>query len=219
MKIWTIQTKPVVTALEKNGVYRPDPLIVMAERICADDLKPDEDPFYQSYLWIADQMEKRIPPRPKLGPSWPDTLKAMPIWGWHQWNGPKEPKPDLRHSGHLKKGTVGYRLELDIDPSKVLLSDFDLWFFPFDGIYLGKNMEEDRKFEKDRKAAGCEDSAHNLCLPVPLQARLHKSWERVFDLNFYRSGYNCGKKEKVVQATFWEIRQEDVRNITRFTAR
>ena len=219
MKIWTIQTIPVFRELEAKGVYRPDPLVVMAERICADDLTPEEDPFYQSYLWIADQMETRIPTRPDLGPSYPDSLKAMPIWAWQQWNGLKEPKPDLRSTGHLMKGQKAVRIELELDPSRVLSSDFDLWFFPFDGIFLGKNWKEDKQFEKDRKAAGYEDSAHNINLPEDLKARLHKSWEKVFDLNFYRPGYNCGRKDKIIQATFWEIRQEDVRKVTHFTAR
>jgi hypothetical protein len=214
MRLWTMQTLPVLEELESTGLYRPDPDFVEKNRICAEDFPPEEDPFYQSYLWIADQMAERVPPRPS-----PD---SMPVWGWQQWNGTKQPKPDLRSTAHFMPGVKAVRLELELDHSRVLLSDFDLWFCPFSGLYLGRNLKEDQAFERAKKEAGVEANdvqARNLGLPVPLLNRLHKSWEKVFDMKFYRPGYNCGRKEKVVQATFWEIREEDVVKKTLFTAR
>ena len=209
VRVWSIQTIPVLEELNSNGIYRPDPKKITR---WVPEIPEEKDPYYHSYLWMVAEMEKRIPPKPFKG--------AMPIWGWHQWLGITQPKPDLRSGGHLPPGTRGVRFELDLDPSRVLISDFDLWFFPFSGIYLGKNNGEDEEFRKLKEKAGLDyNYGDNLDLPDHLMRILHKSWERVFDLSFYRPGYNDGKNKKALQATFWEIRQEDVRKAQEFTAR
>lgn len=71
------------------------------------------------------------------------------VWVWCQ-------KPDLRHSAHLPKGTQGVRLTLELDPARVLVSDFDVWH-----MVLNAQSYEEEGFSS--------------------KAEQYKSWEIIFD--------------------------------------
>ena len=49
-----------------------------------------------AYRWMAREM------RGRLGA--PQDRQQMPIWLWCRWRGAAQPRPDLRHRGHLPKG-------------------------------------------------------------------------------------------------------------------
>ena len=122
MKLWTIQTIEVYEEIIKNGVYHCDPGK-------SDLLKPfDYDlenghqmnaQFFDAYSWMAFQMRKRI--------GEPPNGVIFPVWAWFQYD--KERKPDLRRE-RWSNGCPGETLvciNIDIDDSRVLLSDFSAW--------------------------------------------------------------------------------------------
>lgn len=79
MRLWTIQPVEVVNILERDGVFTCDP-----------EKSEYYNAFYDAYLWIAAEMDKRNIPHP-------DGIK-LPLWAWHtrDW---KHKKPDLRTTG------------------------------------------------------------------------------------------------------------------------
>ena len=123
MRVWTIQPVEVLARLTAARVLCVDLACVPKEFRCA-------------YDWMCAQMKQRLH----------QYYGHFPWWGWYS------PRPDLRHSGHLERGTKGVRLELEIDPNEVLLSDFDAWHSVLNRGYLGLSEVEDdawyRRFER-----------------------------------------------------------------------
>lgn len=64
MRLWTIQPVKVVNILERDGVFTCDP-----------EKSEYYNAFYDAYLWIAAEMDKRNIPHP-------DGIK-LPLWAWH----------------------------------------------------------------------------------------------------------------------------------------
>src|SRR5437016_2513700 len=128
MRLWTIQTEEAWRQMQEMGCLR------------ADAAYMDQD-FIQPYVWMAEQMERCIGPRPKG--------VEYPVWGWYQWAGENRARPDLRASAHLPKGRRGVRIEFEIAGQLVLLSDFDLWHFPLNYWYLPASEQDDKAFEEE----------------------------------------------------------------------
>ena len=63
----------------------------------------------------------------------PAELDQVPIWCWCQWRGERRRMPDLRHCGHLPRGTRGVRLGLELAEARLLRSDFELWHYVLNG--------------------------------------------------------------------------------------
>ena len=97
MKYWTVQDLPAWEVAQQTGVL-------------TGNAKHITDGFEQPYDWMVVQMQKR------LGVS----ESFYPIWLWTT-------RPDLRTRGFLSKGDVGVLLEVEVDSSRVLLSDYDSW--------------------------------------------------------------------------------------------
>jgi hypothetical protein len=153
---------------------------------------------------------------------------AAPIWVWYQWNGIKQPRPDLRMSGHLPPGTSGVRIECIIAPCRVLLSDFLLWHYVLNGGYLPNSLADQEAFDEEEDhylvQAG---TSHARNIPVMyqhfyphhLRSKIIASWQRIFDLDWMADDITCTTEEKVIQGTLWELRLEDVRRVQHFVAR
>jgi hypothetical protein len=105
MVIWSILTQPAWKELRQKHCLR-------ASRCHT------EKSFLASYDWMSIQMERR------LKVSRPSKI-TMPMWVWHQWEGRAKPRPDLRASGHLPKGTRGILVEFEVQDDRLLLSDFE----------------------------------------------------------------------------------------------
>lgn len=120
--------------------------------------------------------------------------EVYPIWAWYKYEN-KCKRPNLRKSGYALKGTKCVCLELEIPDSKVVLSDFDLWHYVLNDCYFSQNNNDDIWFE-------------NLSSEEQLLAK-EKSWKKIFDV--IDSSY--------IQATLFELRIEDIKNIKYFTAR
>ncbi|MBL9046786.1 MAG: DUF3841 domain-containing protein [Tabrizicola sp.] len=144
-----------------------------------------------AYSWMCRQMVLRLPPAPKGC--------VLPVWAWYQARDAARPRPDLRTSGHLPRGTKAVLLTLALPEDQVLLSDFDLWH-----AILNNHAIPDAATERRDKAGGLDREA---------------SWNRIFDLDFAAPGIAEPRAGKIIQATFWELPFAAISQITAFTAR
>ncbi len=160
--------------------------------------------FRPAYRWMVRQMERRLPGYHK---------GRYPVWAWHT------PKPDMRISSYrLPPGEEAVRLTLEIPDEeaagRVLLSGFEDWHSPLNNWYLWLSDEE---YEWWKKLAG--EHRHQTEVPGHLQEMIHRSWERVFDLEALDRAARTDPEvyePPRVQATFAEIRLKEVVKVERF---
>ena len=196
VKLWTIQRPPAWDELRTTGILRAT----------AKHVNPD---FEDAYAWMRAQMVTRIGPPPE-----PD---GYPVWAWYWYYGKRKPRPDLRYCGYLGKGDVGLRIEIECDPSDVLLSDFIDWHAVLNNRRLAASPSDDDAFSAEMQARGIDYSSR---LVVPdVAARVRKSWELVFDLQRDVPEWKPPPDERYVQATMWEVRMDQVRDATLFVSR
>jgi hypothetical protein len=195
MRIWTIQTKAAWDTLMTEGILR-----ARAEHQSTD--------WPGAYAWMRDQMIRRIglPPLPD----------AAPLWGWHRWLNKTQPRPDLRSIRHYWHPPGPYVLiECDLPCSAVVLSDFSAWHLVLNNRYVSVSEEDDEAYEAEmgRYRARPDDSAL-----AALGERLHKSWERVIDMDALAEPYWHGDDKRSIQACFWQISRDQVRSAKRFNS-
>ncbi len=198
MRLWSIQTLDVWNKLQQDGVFQSTANGMLAPSFAAP------------YQWMAAQLSRRVAV-PPLGCTWP-------IWAWYQWADRDRPKPDLRASRHLARGVRGVRLELEITASSVLLSDFELWHYVLNYWYLPTSDADDTAFEHMLAHHGLSTYPPKL-LPAPYHRIVTASWERIFDLEWAVEGISWPRHRKSIQAVFWELELQHVRNVDIFTAR
>ncbi|WP_343344856.1 DUF3841 domain-containing protein [Terrisporobacter petrolearius] len=104
-----------------------------------NDYKYVTEEWVTPYKWMYKQMCERI-----------EEVDSSMIWVWTN-------RPDLRHSGYSDRGDECVLLELELDESQVLLSDFDMWHLPLNDITV--DMYDNENIDKE------------------------KSWERIFDFD------------------------------------
>ena len=186
MKLWTMQTRDVWESLQRAGVFRCDTELCW---MAAD--------FPRAYAWLAREMTKRVGPPPQ-GVDWP-------VWAWYMQNG-KHKKPDLRSErwGYGPGDEDYCCIELEIAPERVLLSDFDEWHIVLCNGLVSDTEEEDIAQEALYESLSDEEK----------NAYKEKNWERVFDTSPLNNGWTT--RGEWVQATFWELRREDVRAVRFF---
>jgi len=146
--------------------------------------------FYRAYDWLAGQMRQRIG-----GP--PDGVR-YPIWAWYAMYG-KNRRPDLRWI-EFRAQSAGYCIELEIPDADVLLSDAEGWYIVLnDGYYPSANDSFDAEYQE-----------WELLPDVDRERIKIDSWDRVFDV------FNEKTPCEFIQATFWEMRIEQVIQIRYF---
>jgi hypothetical protein len=196
MVLWTIQRTGSWDELRATGILRG-----RAERV------PPE--WRHAYAWMRERMARQVGPPPA-----PD---VCPVWAWHWYYGRRKPRPDLRYRGHLEKGAGGVRIEIECDPSDVLLSDFADWHAVLSNWHLAASPDDDDAFDAALKTKGLD---HGNCGSDPeVAAEITASWERVFDLQRHVPGWTREPDERYVQATLWEVRMDQVRDVTPFVSR
>lgn len=173
MKLFTIQPIEVVKILEETGRF------VCEYSKYMDGAKEDNwDEGIDAYAWMIGQMEKRIGPAPKEG--------LYPVWAWAKNDN------EFVNDSCAEHGKTYARIELEIDPARVLLSDFDGWHSCLNACpYVDDEESFDEKW--DAIVAGGKEA-------------IVESWEGIFDVS--RSDW--------IQAVFWELRKEDVVSIETF---
>jgi hypothetical protein len=147
-----------------------------------------EDQFQQAYGWMIEQMKQRLPVQPP-NPS------AYPIWAWYQRSNAKKRRPDLRSYRHKAYGHHT-RIKFEIDDKLVLLSDFETWHYILNDFII---RPEEENFDTEDEV-----------LPFTEEEKV-KSWDHIFDLDF-----SCPLEEAVIQATFWELKLEQVKEVKEF---
>ena len=197
MTLWTIQSIAAWKILQREQV------------LCADQ-RYSEALFLDAYRWMAKKMEHRIESESEN--------TSLPLWAWYQWEG-KRRKPDLRFSAYLPKGQRGVRIEFEQSDKGVLLSDFELWHYVINYWYLPQTVADGEVFE-------AELSEHNLSFfetkPLPVRAyhqRIEDSWDRIFDLDWAEEEIARPFDKKSIQATFWKLNFDQIRDVQSFTAR
>lgn len=177
MRLWTIQSKDAFNKMQKTGLLRADEEHLLFDR----DLK-------DSYLWMSDQMSKRIGP--------PPSGVRFPVWAWYQWEGIRK-RPDMRHHcrGSNKEEEI-VLLTIEVPDDQVLLSDFDYWHFVLNDCEMIYPFDFDKKYSEEEKK---------------------KSWEQIFDYQctFEREEHNDLstqatmweiKKEWVIKVEHFKVR-------------
>ena len=147
-----------------------------------------------AYHWISDELAKRCPPPPNV---------VLPVWAWYHAHGANKPKPDLRMSGHLPKGEQGVRIEFDTPKELVLLSNFDGWHSVLNDWCFSLTDDEYEHYEH---------LAQTL-MPNEFQQIKQQTWQNIFDLSLLPDDTYA------VQAVFWELRLDWVKQVDYFTAR
>ncbi len=198
MTLWTIQSIAAWKILQR-------------EQVLFADQRYSEDLFLDAYRWMTKQMKHRIVSKSEI--------MSLPLWAWYQWDGIERRKPDLRSSGHLPKGQRGVRIEFEQLDKGVLLSDFDLWHYVLNYWYLPQTVADGEAFE-------AELSDHNLSFykmkPIPVRAyhqRIEDSWNRIFDLDWVDEEISEPYAKKQIQATFWKLHFDQIKDVQIFTAR
>lgn len=205
MTLWTIQHYLAYEYLQEMGILRADEDYLF----CKDYLR-------YAYDWMREKMicAGLIPPQGV----------RYPIWAWYQWEG-KRKRRDMRESGYAKRGEKIVQLTVEVDDWNVLLSDFDLFHYPLNRWYLPLNEKDNLEFEKLYESFGYSfQDLNNPNIQTNEMKHLRNvialSWDRVFLLNKEDDGWLYGKNEnKSIQATFWELRLDQVNKAEVFIAR
>ena len=116
---WTIQTYDAWVATNETGI------LVGKEEFVYDS-------FLSPYLWLMEQMKKRLPKYDG----------EFPVWFYQH-------KPDLRHSGYLPKGTRSVLLKADLEPDSFLVSDFMTWHLVLNNITFTKDDDGLENIDKE----------------------------------------------------------------------
>lgn len=200
MKLWSIMPPLAWERLQRDLVLRADGR--RANRV-----------LRSRYLWMHEQMRAR-----KV----PTDGRRYPLWAW------VDPKPDLRHRGHLKPGTSAFCVEMVVDSRRALLSDFDGWSFVLsrDLVALTHAERDDfvsRKFalKGAARARGLPPAEVQGETWAALGGEIQASWPRIFDLAAMDAYFavELPSRGRCVQACLDEFRLEDVVTATPFTAR
>ena len=145
----------------------------------------------------------------------------MPLWAWFQCDGATCMKPDLRSSGHLLKGERGVRIEFRVSDRLILLSDFDLWHYVLNYWYLPESQKDDEAFESELSRRGLSFYKEKPLRNAAFHRKITESWARIFDLDWTDRGRSITptRAKKSIQASFWELRRNQVRDVRFFRAR
>lgn len=118
-------------------------------------------------------------------------------------------KPDLRRSEfNMFHGNM-VCIELEAPDDEVLLSDEEYWHHVLNNSYISSALTED---EYDEESEWYDQLSQNE------QERLKReSWGEIFDVEPLDNGWYY--KGRYVQATFWELRLDQVMNVRYFKGR
>lgn len=192
MRLWTIQPKKLYEKLKTEKVLHCDPVLSELVTECG---------FGPAYDWLAEQMKIRV--------GQPPEGVTYPFWAWHtiEW---QHRKPDLRRTEFRAYKGDQVCLELEIPDNMVLLSNEDLWHIVLNDGYYGDCVNE-QEMEK-------EDAWFDSLTLEEQTAIKMKSWEKIFNVSPpYESAWEC--RGKYVQATFWEMKLDQVVAIRNFKGR
>lgn len=181
MRLWTVQPEEVFDIIEKHGVFHCDSN--KSELILKWGFK-------DAYLWLSDQMEKRIGPAPEG--------VIYPIWAWHTMRY-EHKRPDMRYSEFRIVKRPFVLMEIEIPDEQVLLSDEVSWH-----IVLNDGYDPEAKTDAEFDQA----YEYYQCQPDDVKKKMRiASWNNVFDITRHNE-YDW--RDKFIQATFWELKKDNI---------
>lgn len=198
MILWTIQPLAVWKALRSKGQFQAREVFV-------------DRHFRPAYRWMRDQMRMR------LGP--PPSSNSFPLWAWYQWQGASKKRPDLRFSGHLPSGETGVLIEFFAETGEVLLSDFELWHYALNYLYLPSSSGDEAQFDSVLASFAANTPSEVANRHRAFHQDVRKSWERIFDIRWSRRDIASSFTRKTIQATLWRLDRKQVRKWATFKAR
>ena len=182
MKLWTIQPIKVIEILETKGYYLCD---ISKSEYC------NNNEFVKAYEWMVSMMDERGILRPQENVS-------FPIWAWHtrDW---KQKRPDyiLTEFVQTKDGMM-VCIELEVPDSQVLLSDYNLWNFVLNDIWLDDSQCESDWEEKQKW--------YNMQMPEVQKMTKRDSWKRIFDLRPLCTEWREVGRD--IQGVFWKLKRD-----------
>lgn len=185
MRLWTIQSYNVYEILRTTGTYRCDSNL--------SSLLEDEE-YVNAYQWLSREMRKRI------GNS-PDNVQ-FPVWAWYKTYG-KHQRPDMRFSG-MRVFEESVLMEIEIPDDQVLLSGFEFWHSVLnDSLFHKASLVKNLTYKEWEVEADKEDLYYDTLSDEEKRAYKEKSWEVIFSPNVITDS-------DFVQATFWELKTEQV---------
>ena len=189
MILWTIQPVEIMDIINTTGEF-----------YCDKKSSANYSELKDAYDWLVSKMDERNITHP--------SNIELPLWAWHtrDW---KHKKPDLRLAEYTKRGQRCVCIEFEIPDEDVLLSDYDNWHYVLNNAWFDDAKSDDEW-----------DALHEWYdkLPSDEKVRLRiKSWNKVFDVIPYDDGWDS--KGRYVQATFWKLTSNMIKDVRYFTAR
>lgn len=181
MKLITYQSKEALDILNMTGELKITDSSSMKTYHFFDD-SFGVNRFKEGYDYIINRMNKYL----KDKTDYEEGLIA-PIWGWYRYQDIKELNDDNKDL---------YRIELEIDDNKVLLSDFDMYeniVIAGVGFFYSSDKKREEMYQKE-KLEGIEV--------------IYKLYDKMINKNHLRYA-------KFIQATFWKLKKEYIVSITR----
>lgn len=173
--------------------------ILETEQYVCDPKQIVMSEFIEMYDWLVLQMRERI--------GEPPNGVIYPVWAWHTQKS-KRQKPDLR-SERWSNGYDGEKfvcLEIEVPDEQVLLSDFDLWSIVLLNDLISETEEEDEELNRIYKSLA----------PKRQLEMKYENWKRVFDVTPFENSWM--RRGSWIQATFWELRMDMIKEVRYFTA-
>lgn len=189
MILWTIQPQEVIDIIERDGVFR-----------CDVDKSENYNYYHNQYDWMVNEMDKRHIFHP-------DGL-ILPLWAWHTRYGVYK-KPDLRNSGLGIKGQKCVCIEFEIPENELLLSDYDNWHYVLNNMWLDDSKNEE-EWKEMRKYFDSLDNESRQELTV-------LSHQKIFNIERFETDWESNGF--FIQATFWELRKDMIKEVRYFTAK
>ena len=181
--LWTVQPVSALQELEKDGVYRCD-------RARSWNLTK-KGSLESSYRWLTEQMIRRI--------GYPPTGVEYPVWAWHTWEYERK-APEADSAAFLERTEDKVALTLDLPEDRVVQTDFDAWQHVLAGTYVAHGVTEGELCEEEQMLDELDEEE--------LEKAVKESWENVFLINPVNT--ETAQRGRYIQATFWEIRKEDI---------
>lgn len=229
MKLWTIQKEEAWTKIQEKGYLGANSKIVKKESFYffGKDIL-----FPIAYQFIADSMKKR-----KIYPDHP--RRKYPIWLWHTYGGERK-RRDLRSVYHSPGKVPLIQLEVEVPENEVLLSNFDLYHWPLNGLPIFDTEEEENEFESEMIAAGLKRTYCDLWTSTDpkfgiFKYRIKQTWEKIFDTRPYSPVYlkkvldldlsvqplqkDFIEESLSIQANCWRIEKDQILKVDHFKSR
>jgi hypothetical protein len=205
MELYSIQPFWIYERLQRGEIFQATP------PVCDPDAGENYEVRWRcAYDWLCKKMDERC------SVSRPADV-TYPIWAWYWWAGPKKRKPDLRFEStrHYATSEPCVLMTLDVPDGEVLLTEYHAWHHVLNAWYLAPEPAVD-DFEARCEAKGLNPFRDKPLPDAALQAELEGTWDQIFDLAKIPALLEYEADESYVQATFWELRPEMVREAVWF---